>query len=81
MDIFSLAYKMEEAWPDGTHPVLFAESSFVRMPSFRPIAPFFLFFLAKVPFWLFLIEKEVCHIDILRHFLVTLIINKYGFVV
>ena len=28
-------------WPDGTYPILFAESSCVCMPSFRSVAPFF----------------------------------------
>ena len=44
-------------WPEGTHPTLFAESSCVCMPNFRPVNP--LFFLAKVPFLSFLIEKVV----------------------
>ena len=45
-------------WPDGTHPMLFAESSCVCMPSFRPVAPFF--FLGKVPFLAFFnIERGV----------------------
>ena len=41
----------EEVWQDGTHPMLFAESSCFCMPSFRSVAPFF--FLAKVPFLAF----------------------------
>ena len=36
-----LHIKKEEVWSDGTHPILFAESSCVCMPSFRPVAPFF----------------------------------------
>ena len=55
-DIYSLTHR-EEVWPDGTHPMLFAESSCVCMPSFRPVAPFL--FLAKVPFLAFLIQKRV----------------------
>ena len=35
-------------WLDGTHPMLFEESSCVCIPSFRPVAPFL--FLAIVPF-------------------------------
>ena len=43
-------------WPDKTHPRLFAESSCVCMPSFRPVVP--LLFLAKVKFLaLFNIER------------------------
>ena len=30
-DIFSLTHKREEVWLDGTHPMLFAESSWVCM--------------------------------------------------
>ena len=48
-DIFSLTHKEEEVWPDGTHPMLFTESSCVCMLKFRPVAPFFLFWV-KVPF-------------------------------
>ena len=49
--IFSLAHKKEEVWLDGTHPMLFADPSFVYMQSFRPVILFF--FLAKLPLWLF----------------------------
>ena len=51
LDIFNLTHKEEDVWPDGTHPMLFAESSCICMPSFRPVAPFF--FLSKVPFFFF----------------------------
>ena len=37
---FSLTHKEEEVWPDGTHPMLFAESSCACMP-FRPVVPFY----------------------------------------
>ena len=30
-------------WPSEIHPTLFAESSYVCMPGFRPVAPFFPF--------------------------------------
>ena len=33
-DIFSLTHKEEEEWPDGTHHMLFAESSCVCMLKF-----------------------------------------------
>ena len=50
-------------WPDGTHPILFAESSCDCLPSFRSIAPFS--FLVKVPFLVVvLIQKGCGHIDI-----------------
>ena len=55
-DIFSLTHKEEEVWPDGTHPMLFAESSCVCVPSFWPVAPYFS--LQKFHFFLaFLIQK------------------------
>ena len=41
LGIFSLTHKEEEVWPDGTHPMLFVESSCVCIPSFRFVAPFF----------------------------------------
>ena len=47
----ALHRKGEEVWLDGTHPMLFEESSCVCMRSFRPVAPFL--FLAKVPFFIF----------------------------
>ena len=50
--------KEEEVWLDGTHFMLFEDSSCVCMPSFRPVAPFF--FLAKVTLlvlFFFLIQK------------------------
>ena len=40
-DIFSLTHKEEEVWPDGTHPILFAESVVSACQSFRLVAPFF----------------------------------------
>ena len=55
--IFCFTHKGEEVWPDGTHPMLFAESSCVSMPSFRSVAPFF--FLEKVPFSGFFNTKGV----------------------
>ena len=58
-DIFYLTRKEEEVWPDGTHPILFAESSCVACQSFRPVAPFF-FSWQKYSFWLFLeYERDV----------------------
>ena len=54
---FALTHKKEEVWPDETHPMLFAESSCVCMPSFMSVIPFF--FLAKVSFLAFLIQKGV----------------------
>ena len=48
LGILSLSHQEEEVWPDGTHPMLFAVSSFVCMPTFRSVASFF--FLAKVTF-------------------------------
>ena len=55
--IFTLTHKKEEVWPDGTHPMIFAESSCVYIPIFRPIASFC--FMVKVPFlWIyFFIQK------------------------
>ena len=47
--IFSLTYKDEEVWSDGTHPMLIPESSSVCMLSLTPVAPFV--FLAKVLFF------------------------------
>ena len=72
--IFSFTHEEKEVWPDGTHPMLFAESSCVCMPSFRPVAPFF--FQAKVPFAVLLFVVVVffkyrngCgHIDMLTAF-------------
>ena len=49
---FSLTYKEEAVWPDGTHPMLFEELSCICMPSFRYEDLFF--FLVKVPFLAFL---------------------------
>ena len=33
-DIFHFTHKEEKVWPDGTQPILFAESSCVSMPKF-----------------------------------------------
>ena len=66
--IFSLTHKEEEVWPDGTHPMLFTESSCVCMPSFRPVA--LLFFSGKSIIFVvvfFQYRKGCGHIDILRH--------------
>ena len=38
---FLVLYAEEYMWPDGTHPMLFRESSCVCMLSFRPFAKFF----------------------------------------
>ena len=48
VDIFSLTHKEKEVLPDGTNPMLFAESSCVYMSMFLTSSPFL--FLAKVPF-------------------------------
>ena len=65
--IFRFTHKKEEVWPDGIHPILFAESGYVCMPSFRPVAPFF--FLEKVPFLAFLKYIKGCgQIDTLKTF-------------
>ena len=68
-DIFSLTHKEEKVWSDGTQPMLFAESSSVCMPKFRPVAPFS--FLAKALFLAFLklLYRKGCgHIDMLMTF-------------
>ena len=39
-DIFSLTHKEEKVWLDGTHSMLFEESSCVCMSSFGPVASF-----------------------------------------
>ena len=54
---FLALHTEEEVWPDGTHPMQFAELSCVCIPSFRLVAPFF--FLAKVPLLAFLMQKWV----------------------
>ena len=38
--IFLALHTEKEVWPDGTHPMIFAESSYVRMAKFRPVTPF-----------------------------------------
>ena len=54
-------------WPDGTHPMLFAESSYVCMSSFTSVAQFF--FLVKVPSLAFLEYRKGCgHINMLMTF-------------
>ena len=82
---FSLTHKEEEVWPDGTHHMLFAESSYICMLKFRSVAPFF--FLAKVPFWLFfffffflILEGVWLYSHAHDVPLVTLILNICGFV-
>ena len=40
--IFSLTHKEEIVCPDRTHPMLYAESNYVCMSSFRSVATFFL---------------------------------------
>ena len=50
-------------WPDGTHPMLFAESSCICVPSFRSIAPFY-----------FRLKYHAHDVP-----LVTPILNVYGF--
>ena len=58
-DNFDLTHKKEEVWPNGTHPMLFAESICVCMPTFYACNSI-LFFVAKVPFLvIFLIQKKV----------------------
>ena len=46
-------HKEEEVWPDGTHPMLFAESSCVCMPRFWTCSSI-IFFVEKVMFLSFL---------------------------
>ena len=54
---FNLVHKEEEVWPGRTHPMLFAESSCVCMPSFTSVAPFL--FSRKKTIFLFLISKGI----------------------
>ena len=64
-DTFSLTHKEEDVWPDRTHPMLFAESSCVCMPSSRPVALFF--FSGESTIFGFYECRNGCgHIDCLR---------------
>ena len=55
--MFSVTHEKEETWPDGTHPMLFAESSCASQVLGLLLHSFFL---AKVPFLVsFNIERGV----------------------
>ena len=77
--IFSLIHKKEVVWPDGPTPCYSQSQIVSAYQSFRSVAP--LFFLAKVPFLAFSNTKRVWSYRYAYDIqLVTLILNKYGFV-
>ena len=65
---FLALHKENKVWPDGTHPMLFAKSSCVCIPSFRPEVNFFPGKSTIFDFFFFKYRKGCGYIDMLIMF-------------
>ena len=80
-DIISLTHKEEKLWPDGIHPMLFAESSCVCMPKFYACSSILFSGESTIFVFCFLIQEGVWPYKYAYDIpLMTKILNIYGFV-